>query len=223
MVPTMRGRATKPRILTLSAVEYALIRLPSSGALLRSARRAVVAEYHRLGRHGQGESFPEFTEAYLQQTDTLRAALPADLLAWFALCAQVFLRHLAPRLPIVVTPRDLHPLWANVHTAGQFHIPHTHALSECLLSGVFYVSAPSRGGGGLLTLESSAVPPIGGPFDRVYKSSHYVTIPPVPGWLVLFPPFVRHHVTPHASRSPRISLAFNVTSDVARTRSGRGR
>lgn len=203
---------------TLYSVHYAYAQWPQPRSWLAHTKRAVLNEYESMKKSGQGEHFPLFTESYLAQK--VKTKLRTELLDWFAACAQAFLKSIAPKLEVAVTRDCVATLWANVNTAGEFHSSHNHAVGEYLLSGVFFVNAPRdlQEREGLLVLERTALPGVGGRFDLVYEPDSKVSIRPIPGWLILFPPFVRHYVTPHSSREPRISIAFNVTWDAVSAR-----
>lgn len=195
----------------LTTVNYACAEFKGDAKVVQDLGDAVLKEYERAGVEGQGTNFPLFTHGYLNQQT--RANVAPELLQWIQDCAQAFLEREAPYLKINVTAETIHPLWANVHKAGQYHAAHNHGMGEYVLSGVLFVRVPpdlKDEGEGLLILERTALPSVEGRFDMVYRPGEKMPVKPMPGWLVLFPPFVRHYVTPHMSSHPRISVAFNV-------------
>ena len=127
------------------------------------------------------------------------------------------------------SPDDLF-VWATVHQACIGHLPHVHESSQA--SGVYYVSAPP--GSGALVLEDPRGPRP--PFtNRVINR-------PREGLLIIFPPWLSHHVTatcqqpPHqkpqqqqqqqqqppqgqwaGESRPRISLSFNLPGSWTKT------
>jgi len=197
----------------LTTVNFAYAQFTGDMRLIDSLGADILRQYESTGVTGQGTSFPLFTHDYLRQ-DT-RSKVPPEILKWVQDCCQAFLVRQAPYLKIEVTAETIYPLWANVNRAGEYHAAHNHGMGEYVLSGVFFVSTPSdlkEEGEGLLILERSQLPSIEGRFDMVYRAGEKLPVKPMPGWIVLFPPFVRHYVTPHMSSQPRISVAFNVLS-----------
>ena len=197
----------------LTTVNYAYAEFKGNARLIEDLGDAVMEEYNSVGQQGQGTSFPLFTHGYLSQKVPSKVA--PELVMWIQDCAQAFLELQAPYLNVKVTTKTIHPLWANVHKAGQYHAAHNHGVGEYVLSGVLFVRMPpdlKDEGEGLLILERTLLPSVEGRFDMVYRPGEKLPFKALPGWLVLFPPFVRHYVTPHMSNYPRISLAFNVLS-----------
>lgn len=197
----------------LTAVNFAYAQFTGDMGLMANLGAAIMRQYESADVKGQGTNFPLFTHRYLSQ-DT-RSHVAPEILKWVQDCCHAYLERQAPYLKISVTPETIHPLWGNVNRAGEYHAAHNHGMGEYVLSGVFFVSTPSDlkdEGEGLLILERSQLPSIEGRFDMVYRAGEKLPVKPMPGWLVLFPPFVRHYVTPHMSTQPRISVAFNVMS-----------
>ena len=197
----------------LTTVNFAYAEYKGDARAIQDLGDAVIKEYDAAGAEGQGTNFPLFTHGYLNQKT--RSKIAPELLTWIQDCAQAFLERQAPYLNIKVTAKTVHPLWANVHKAGQYHAAHNHGMGEYVLSGVLFVRVPpdlKDEGEGLLILERTQLPSVEGRFDMVYRPGEKLPVKPMPGWLVLFPPFVRHYVTPHMSSHPRVSVAFNVLS-----------
>jgi uncharacterized protein (TIGR02466 family) len=101
--------------------------------------------------------------------------------------------------------------WASVHRHGSSHLPHIH--QGALVSGVYYVAVGSGSGNIVFEDPRGPLPP----FDnRVIHT-------PRSGQLLLFPPWLVHHVTPTTGTKERISISFNIggewsaTSDVSLT------
>ena len=206
------GRGAPPLVTeALTTVNYAYGEFKGDKRLIEALGAAIMSEYEIAGATGQWTNFPLFTHRYLSQST--RSHVPPDILKWIQTCAQAYLEREAPHLNINVRPETIYPLWANVHRAGEYHSAHNHGMGEYVLSGVIFVRAPSdlkQDSEGLLILERTALPSVEGRFDMVYRPGEKLPIRPMPGWIVLFPPFVRHYVTPHLSTQPRISVAFNI-------------
>lgn len=83
--------------------------------------------------------------------------------------------------------------WLNVMRPGDVTFPHTHDDNDELLSGVYYIDAPS--GSGQLVLVD----------DTVHEK-----IEAHPGMFVFFAPDVLHEVTRNESDQWRISVGFNL-------------
>jgi hypothetical protein len=96
--------------------------------------------------------------------------------------------------------------WASVHGNGSSHLPHIHR--GALVSGVYYVSCPEGAGKIIFEDPRGALPPFG---NRVIHT-------PRTGQMLLFPPWLVHHVTPTTSTSrPRVSISFNIGGDWSAT------
>jgi hypothetical protein len=97
----------------------------------------------------------------------------------------------------------------NVHGFGGFNASHVH--SNCLLSGVYYISCPVESGD--LVLEDPRGQAV---FANTYSLFRHdlgrssVELVPHEGLLVLFPSWLSHHVEPSAAAQLRISLPINV-------------
>ena len=82
--------------------------------------------------------------------------------------------------------------WFNEMRPGERTSLHSHEELDELLSAVYYVDAPPESGRLIL-----------------HDAPATIVITPEPGLLVLFPPDVPHEVEHNASRSTRLSIAFN--------------
>ena len=118
--------------------------------------------------------------------------------------------------------------WANVNRRGDWNTPHVHP--DAHIAGVFYLGNGNDGtghGGGRIVFAD--------PRPQAQAPPHWrdgfgeQSEPPVPGSLLLFPSWLRHHVTPHGDRGakhaagqsvsgPRVSISFNVALSPRRAR-----
>lgn len=104
---------------------------------------------------------------------------------------------------------SLHTPGLNIHGFGGFNASHVH--SNCLLSGVYYISCPAESGD--LVLEDPRVQAV---FASTYGFFRHdlgcptVALTPHEGLLVLFPSWLSHHVEPCGVAQLRISLPINV-------------
>jgi uncharacterized protein (TIGR02466 family) len=105
--------------------------------------------------------------------------------------------------------------WANVNRAGDANKMHHHP--GAFWSGVYWVSMDESAGGGELELSDprGVMPTLYAPqlsfgLPGCLSAGGSDFISPSPGVLVLFPAWLQHAVRPHASRQPRISVAFNL-------------
>lgn len=97
----------------------------------------------------------------------------------------------------------IHP-WAVISRGDGYHVPHTH--SRGWLSGVFYVAwvhEPDDDGGALHVGRPSSIP-AGTP------GWPDVSLPPVPGTLVLMPSYFTHWTVPLQRPGLRLAVAFDV-------------
>ena len=99
--------------------------------------------------------------------------------------------------------------WVNIMAAQVAHGVHLHPLST--VSGTYYVQAPARSPG--IKFEDPrldrmmAAPPR--QVDAQPMNRAWITLPAVPGRLVLFESWLRHEVLPHPTTRERISVSFN--------------
>lgn len=116
-----------------------------------------------------------------------RAAVPAvdPVLCFAATCAAQVLRRPQSGLRC--------GFWFNRMMSGDITGRHTHDDDQELLSGVYYVNAPT--GSGRLVLDAHRGPP--------------VYIDPVPGRLLLFPPGTAHEVERGKFDGTRLSIGMN--------------
>lgn len=93
--------------------------------------------------------------------------------------------------------------WLNVNNPGGFNYEHNHAG---IISGCFYVHVPENSGDIVFhnpAVRSECVPVV----ERYNERYMYVT--PESGDLLIFPPWLTHHVEPNMSQQNRITVSFN--------------
>jgi uncharacterized protein (TIGR02466 family) len=96
--------------------------------------------------------------------------------------------------------------WINMHDRGGFNFQHMHDGS--LLSGSFYLQVPD--GSGSLVLRDPRPRSASANLEPGHANAIYdVHLEPRQGLIVLFPYWLEHHVEPHDSDVPRISISFN--------------
>lgn len=93
--------------------------------------------------------------------------------------------------------------WINVNGPGGFNYEHTHAG---IISGCFYVHVPE--GSGDIVFHNPAIRAEHAPVIQQYNE-RYMYVTPESGDLLVFPPWVTHHVEPNPTSINRISISFN--------------
>jgi len=99
--------------------------------------------------------------------------------------------------------------WANSMGKGTHHTLHIHPHS--VISGVYYVNAPTRSSA--LKIEDPrmgyfmASPPRRS--SAPWREQPYIHLAPKPGKFVLFESWMRHEVPPHGGNERRLSVSFN--------------
>ena len=106
-------------------------------------------------------------------------------------------------------PLRINECWVNVYGQGDAQDVHLHRNS--VISGIYYVAAPSNCGELLFHSPMSEVmldPPIthGNIFNVLIRN-----VVPSTGTMVLFRSWLRHSVKPTKGKEERISVAFNLT------------
>lgn len=90
--------------------------------------------------------------------------------------------------------------WINAMQPGHSTSRHRHEEHDELLSGVYYVSAPTDSG------------------DILFHDPPFETrVRPRPGLMLLFAPAIEHSVETNRSETQRLSIAFNIGPDLAST------
>lgn len=107
-------------------------------------------------------------------------------------------------------------MWININKKHDFNWNHVHPDSH--LSGVFWIKCPESSGD--LVFDSPQNFSDWKLYESVkddYKKSYFmrevVTFAPKEGSMVVFPPNLRHGVSPNSSDKDRISIAFNIKID----------
>ena len=102
-------------------------------------------------------------------------------------------------------------MWANIHDKGGSNVAHIH--TDCLWSGVYWVSVPP--GSGDLTLKD----PRAGMDYSIYADADQrsvVCMAPTAGTMIMFPAWLEHAVEEHMNETEeRISVSFNIKRRVS--------
>lgn len=146
---------------------------------------------------------------------------PDDLLSWGEPCTDELKRRVNAMLMSVLRETSDNPndpprakfrldCWANVNRAGDYNVVHSHP--NALWSGVYYVS---RG-------EPDEAVPYAGKIEILdpRAAASYIQVNRTrmdqrciinndPGFMLMFPSWVKHMVHPHRGAGTRISIAFN--------------
>ena len=103
----------------------------------------------------------------------------------------------------------LDSLWVNLLRPGGHHAGHIHPHS--ILSGTFYVEAPS--GSGAIRFEDPRLPQMmAAPVrrdDAPEELRTFVSIEPGAGLLLMWESWLRHEVLPGHTKADRLSISFN--------------
>ena len=105
-------------------------------------------------------------------------------------------------------PLRLSDMWFNIYKPGDWQEAHIHANN--VISGIYYVSAPSGCGELIFHSPYSEVmidPPT---YEANIYNSTWVSIKPKNGQLILFKSSLRHSVKKNKCAKNRISIAFNL-------------
>lgn len=144
-----------------------------------------------------------------------------DLLLWGAPCTDELKRRIEALLMAVLreTSADKADLpqtrfrldcWANVNREGDYNVVHSHP--NALWSGVYYVAGgdpdpdvPYAGKIELLDPREAAT------YIQAHKTimDQRCLINNEPGFMLMFPSWIKHMVHPHRGAGTRISIAFN--------------
>ena len=107
------------------------------------------------------------------------------------------------------SPMAMTGFWANINEPGFQHSTHMHANN--FVSGVYYVTAPPEAGGIVFhdprKQHAVLMPTM---IESTAMNSTMARLPAVEGQLVLFPSWLEHYTEPNRSKTPRISIAFNM-------------
>lgn len=107
--------------------------------------------------------------------------------------------------------------WANIVRNGHYHAVHNHP--GCLWSGVYYASvgkpANDDPANGRLELLDPRLATNMADINGVLSEPR-VLVTPRPGTMVMFPSWINHLVHPFFGEGERISIAFNIRTDMAK-------
>lgn len=93
--------------------------------------------------------------------------------------------------------------WLNVNSQGGFNYEHSHSG---IVSGCFYVYVPDNSGD--VVFHNPAIRAESAPVIQQYNE-RYMMVTPESGDLLIFPPWMTHHVEPNQTPINRISISFN--------------
>lgn len=99
--------------------------------------------------------------------------------------------------------------WANINPTGGKNSSHTHPNNY--LSGVYYVAVPD-GAGNIEFADPRAQAGVIMPRTKTWNkfTGNKVSVPVMPGRLVIFPAWLSHSVPANVSAEDRVSISFNV-------------
>ncbi len=122
----------------------------------------------------------------------------------FADLAKLLTRHAATFASELGWDRKpkLDSLWVNLLKSGGQHSGHIHPHS--ILSGAFYVAAPT--GSGAIRFEDPRLPLM---MAAPPRADAFVTVPPRAGLLLLWESWLRHEVLAGTGKGERLSISFN--------------
>jgi len=116
-------------------------------------------------------------------------------------------RSVAQFLNLEQYPMMVTGCWANINPPGSYHPTHNHPNNY--LSGVYYVDVPESGPD--LVFQDPrpvSIMPWSGKLSRI--TANAAVEQAVPGRMVIFPSWLRHHVPSNAGSRERISISFNL-------------
>jgi uncharacterized protein (TIGR02466 family) len=146
-----------------------------------------------------------------------------QLLAWIDVGVYLLSAELAGEQAVDQFPEKWRTsAWANVNRVGHFNGIHFH--NGGFWSGVYYVAiengSPAANGGdagagaigfrspsqaGMIASNIYAPPEL----QRAFQQE--ISLPPMPGLMLIFPSWLEHWVNPYAGSEPRISIAFDIS------------
>lgn len=102
--------------------------------------------------------------------------------------------------------------WFNINRYKSFNWQHTHLLTECNFSLVYYLKVPKNSGKIVIT---NPMYQHNSFFYQDFKlfnkfNSRYFEIVPEESLLIMFPSDLQHCVFPNLSKEPRISFTFDI-------------
>ena len=127
--------------------------------------------------------------------------------AEFTKLLEMAARNVAQYLQLEQYPMMITGCWANINPPGSYHPTHNHPNNY--LSGVYYVAVPAPGTD--LVFQDPRpvlIMPWTGKLSRVTANAFVAE--PLPGRMVLFSAWLRHHVPTNEGTAERISISFNL-------------
>jgi uncharacterized protein (TIGR02466 family) len=127
--------------------------------------------------------------------------------AEFARLIEIAAGSVAQFLQLEQYPMMITGCWANINPPGSYHPTHNHPNNY--LSGVYYVAVPERGPE--LVFQDPrpiSIMPWSGKLNRI--TANAAAEQAVPGRMVIFPSWLRHHVPSNEDAHERISISFNL-------------
>jgi uncharacterized protein (TIGR02466 family) len=127
--------------------------------------------------------------------------------AEFTQLVEIAARSVAQFLELEQYPMMITGCWANVNPPGAYHPTHNHPNNY--LSGVYYVDVPENGPE-LVFQDPRPVlmMPWTGKLHRI--TANAAAEQAVPGRMVIFPAWLRHHVPSNEGARERVSISFNL-------------
>jgi uncharacterized protein (TIGR02466 family) len=116
-------------------------------------------------------------------------------------------RSVAQYLQLEQYPMMITGCWANINPPGSYHPTHNHPNNY--LSGVYYVDV-AAGAPDLMFHDPRpiSIMPWSGKLNRI--TANAASEQAVPGRMVIFPSWLRHHVPSNYSANERVSISFNL-------------
>lgn len=108
---------------------------------------------------------------------------------------------------------ELINVWININKKHDFNWNHVHPDSH--LSGVFWIKCPENSGDLVFDSPHSfsdwkLYSSVKDDYKKSYFMRELVNLSPTEGTILVFPPNLRHGVSPNISDEDRISIAFNI-------------
>ena len=127
--------------------------------------------------------------------------------AEFTRLVEIAAASVAQFLQLEQYPMMITGCWANINPPGSYHPTHNHPNNY--LSGVYYVDV-SDGAPELIFQDPRpiSIMPWSGKLNRI--TANAAAEQAVPGRMVIFPSWLRHHVPSNEGTRERVSISFNL-------------
>lgn len=185
-------------------------RLPGAAKLNRELSREILAleEIDKAGRDWSRKNYIGGYSSYASLTRLHRTSPNfADLEKLIRPHLKKYLKAL--KWDLLGRKLEMTTCWANAMGTGTHHTLHNHPL--CVISGVYYVDAPS--GSSPLKIEDPRMAMLMASPPRIASApateQNYYLIKAQAGDVVLFESWMRHEVPPHRGHKRRLSISFN--------------